>query len=968
LGLLLARGGKLVQVAEIVDALWPQTSPATAVNIVQQYVGGLRRIFEPELPSRAEGAWLLRSGSGYRMRVSEGELDLLRFRALADRARQCDGPAETVALFNEALTLWHDKCCSDLNPDVRSHPIFDAIDREYIAAVTAGIDAALLVGHYPQEMVAAVRLAALWEPFNEPIYARLMLVLAALGSQAEALTVFDTVRTRLSDELGLDPGPELQTARQRVLRQDVTSPVTFGATGVPGNRLDLKPQGGSAVIVQGRQEYAIAAVPAQLPADVSDFTGRSEEVGYLCDLLGEYQGDVPIIVAAVGGSGGVGKTTLVVHVAHLLRERFPDGQLYVNLHGVGERRISASEVLGEFLRILGMPVASIPDSEDMRAAVYRSLLSSRRVLIVLDNAADAAQVRPLLPGSSTCRVMITSRSRLADLEAARLVDLDVLPPQEAVALLGSVAGRERLAAESEAAFQVVAACGRLPLAVRIAGGRLAARPTWSVATLASRLEGHRDLLNELQLGDLAVRASFELSYRALEVEQARVFRLLGATKTSDISLAAAAALLDKTVEETERMLESLVDAYLLETPQPGRYQVHDLTWMFAEERAKREDSKSMRIQALQRLLDFYLTTARQADRLVGVARSMRDEEVVTQEHGNGHFGNFETAARWLRSERQNIICIIQQSINTPLISPLICAELVDSLSGLLINGYWRDWRDTAKAVLAAAVRNGDKPAEALVCLPLGILAAEWRHDLETADSYLRNSLRLYEGSGDNQGEARALNNLGIVCMMRRRYDQAAIYLKRSLALRRAAGMYRSQSAILNNLGMVYVQLNAHDDARITFKKALEIARETGEYCTEASILNNIGNARHEQGYYASAVRIQEQCLELCRRFGLVRNEMFVLADLGRSYGAIGDHEQALRSCVLALQKSRELGATYIEAINLRELGDIYHRLGRDDEARDSWHKALTILEFLDLPEAKDLKAALTCHGPQSMGA
>lgn len=399
--------------------------------------------------------------------------------------------------------------------------------------------------------------------------------------------------------------------------------------------------------------------PQQLPATVADFTGRAAFVTELGDQLATAEGSV-MAVSALTGIGGVGKTTLAVHVAHAARDHFPDGQLYVDLQGAGHNPSEPVAVLGAFLRALGTPDASIPDGLEERSALFRSILAGRRVLTLLDNARDASQIRPLLPGTG-CAALITSRARMIDLAGAHLVDLDVMSPEEALALFTRIVGEERVTSERQAAMAVVGACGFLPLAIRIAASRLAARRTWTVSILARKLGDERRRLDELRAGDLAVKATFELGYKQLEPAQARAFRLLGLADGPDISLTAAAAALDMDTEDTEELLESLVDSSLLESAAPGRYRYHDLVRLYARACAERDEHPpSERDLAISRLLDFYLATAARMYALERPGDRLIDHMEATNYPGLV-FADRAAALEWLFNEAGCLLACARQS-------------------------------------------------------------------------------------------------------------------------------------------------------------------------------------------------------------------------------------------------------------------------------------------------------------------
>ncbi len=633
LAALLLREGRTATAGELIDALWGDEPPSQALAAVRTYASRLRKV----LPA---GVMVSESG-GYAIRgLPEEALDVSLAQALAadaEKAKAAGDLCRARALLNEALALWDGEPLASL-PGPYAETQRARLDEWRLQLLESRLDMDLEQGCHAEAVSELTALTAA-HPLRERLRELLMLALYRSGRQAEALAVYADTRHLLAEELGVDPRSGLKELQQRILQAD------------PGL---AEPSGPAA-------EPPPAPVrPAQLPATVPDFTGRDAFVAELSDVLASAEGRV-MAVSALAGIGGVGKTTLAVHVAHQARAAFPDGQLYVDLQGAGQRAAEPETVLGAFLRALGTADSAIPDSLEERSALYRSVLDGRRVLVLLDNARDAAQVRPLLPGMEGCAALVTSRVRMVGLAGAHLVDLDVMSPEEALQLFTKIVGEERVASEREAALDVVAACGFLPLAIRIAASRLAARRTWTVSVLAAKLADERRRLDELQAGDLAVKATFELGYGQLDPPQARAFRLLGLADGPDMSLAAAAAVLDLPAEETEDLLESLVDTSLLESAAPGRYRYHDLVRLYARACAERDEHPpSERDAAMARLLDFYLATAaevfaieRPGDRLVDHLEQTRTPGLV--------FPDRRAAQDWLYSEAVPLLACVRQS-------------------------------------------------------------------------------------------------------------------------------------------------------------------------------------------------------------------------------------------------------------------------------------------------------------------
>lgn len=505
LAALLLRGGRTATAAELIDAIWGDEPPSQALATIRTYASRLRKVLDPQT--------LVSDAGGYAIRAGQDAVDVHVVRDLAaeaEKARAGGDRFQARDLLNKALGLWDGEALASV-PGPYAENQRTRLEEWRLQLTESRLDLDLEVGCHAEAVSELTALTAA-HPLRERLRELLMIALYRSGRQAEALAVYADTRRLLADELGVDPRPELAQLQQRILRADEE-------------------------LARPADEPAPAPAPvrpAQLPATVPDFTGRASFVRELGARLATAEGSV-MAVSALAGIGGVGKTTLAVHVAHQARQHFPDGQLYVDLQGAGARAAEPETVLGAFLRALGTADSAIPDSLDERAALYRSTLDGRRILVLLDNAHDAAQVRPLLPGTAGCAALITSRVRMVDLAGSHLVDLDVMSPEEALQLFTRIAGEERISAEREAALDVVAACGFLPLAIRIAASRLSARRTWTVSVLAAKLADGRRRLDELQAGDLAVKATFELGYGQLEPAQARAFRLLGLADGPDIS-------------------------------------------------------------------------------------------------------------------------------------------------------------------------------------------------------------------------------------------------------------------------------------------------------------------------------------------------------------------------------------------------------------------------------------------------
>ena len=608
LAALLINAGQIVPADVLINEVWPDTPPAKAGNLISIYVLRLRRLL-----GDTDSTLLVTRAPGYLLRLRPGDTDAQVFEALVREGRRAyaaGDPERAAAQLAEALALWHGSPLADVPPTTLVETEAERLADLRLDAAELRIMAELACGSHAQVIPELRRLLA-DHSLRENLWLLLMRALDGAGRHAEALEAYGQARSVLAEELGVDPGAELRQCYAELLAKD--DALTKDAGDAPGSISAGTVTAGSrpsAPAVEARVSRPVPA-PAQLPADVADFTGREDQIKHLCDLLasGGTEADPGAVrIALVAGSGGLGKTSLAVHAAHRVRGSFPDGQLYVDLLGATPQPLPPADVLARFLRDLGVDGRDIPVDDDERAARYRTVLDGRRMLVVLDNARDAAQVRPLLPGTASCAVLLTTRSRMPDLASTRLVDLNVLDDDEALALFTKVVGDERAAAEPEATAELLLACAGLPLAIRICAARLATRSGWTIQAMANRLRDEHRRLDELRVGDLAVRASFQVSFASLPaadqpdgVAPADAFRMLGLWHGPSISSAAAAALFGTVEYLATDALETLVDAHLLESTSPDRYKFHDLLRVYSSERAVADLSGPDRDAAIGRL-------------------------------------------------------------------------------------------------------------------------------------------------------------------------------------------------------------------------------------------------------------------------------------------------------------------------------------------------------------------------------
>ncbi|MEV4630780.1 BTAD domain-containing putative transcriptional regulator [Micromonospora sp. NPDC049523] len=917
LALLMARAGEPVSLAEVVDTMWGQEPPDSAVNAVHRNVGMLRRALEPQLAARSPGQWLIRSGGGYRLDVDADTLDLLRFRHLVRQARAAtaDGQAtERMRLFTEALELWQGNGPGGIDPRVRHHPTFTAIDREYLATAREAGDLAR-TAVASDRLLAAVRQAAEQAPYDEPLQARLLLALATAGHQADALEIYQKIRGRLAEELGLDPGPELTSAHEAVLRQ--TAHVGKPRTQSGHNQPATNPP---ATAERPTAQIATNPPPTQLPADLPTFTGRRAELAQALALRTDATSPGTVVISAIGGMAGIGKTTFAVHWAHQVAHRFPDGQLYVNLRGFepSGQAMSPGEALQHLVSALGVPRQEIPTGLDTQAALYRSRIAGRRMLVLLDNARDADQVRPLLPGSPGCLVIVTSRNDLAGLVAtsgAHPLPLGMLSRAEAHDFLTRRIGASRVAAEPDAVDEIIALCAGLPLALAIVTARVATHPGFALAAVAAELRETYGTLDAF-VGTEAVtnvRSVFSWSYQALSPDAARLFRLLGPHPGPDVTVPAAASLTGLPVRHVRPLLAELTRAHLLTEQVPGRYTCHDLLRVYATELTEDDDARR---SALHRTLDHYLHTAHRGDALLSPNRdpitlSDAQDGVVPEP-----LADLPHAFAWFAAEEPVILAAVEQ----------------------------------------AAAHGFDRHA-----WQLAWAANSYLQRRASPDSMLRlqtTATRAALRDGDVAAYARNLNGLAIACAQSGQLDQAYEHLLEALALFVELGDVRGESRTRQNLTHTVVRQGKPQEALHHAQKALALCESTGDRMGQARALGAMGWALTRLGEHRQALRYCEQARPVLAEFGDAPGEAAAAHSTGHAHHHLGEYPEAMDHYQQAIALSRGSGDHNYEAMVLHHLGDTQQAAGDPTAARASWELALTTIRNPDHPTAKSVRAKL----------
>ncbi|MEU7594300.1 BTAD domain-containing putative transcriptional regulator [Streptomyces sp. NPDC039022] len=959
LATLLLRGGRTTTAAELVDALWGEEPPHAALAALRTYASRIRKALG------ADADLLVAESGGYALRGSRNQpldLDLdhaERYAAEAENARAAGDRCAARDLLNSALALWDGEPLANLTGPYADNQR-TRLEEWHLSLLETRLELDLDLGNHTEAVPELTALTAA-HPLRERLRELLMLALYRSGRQAEALAVFADTRRLLADELGVDPSPTLAALHQRILTADPE----LGLPAPPNT--DEPPP----------------VIPLQLPATVPDFVVPEATLAQLGEQLISAQSP-STTVSAISGMAGIGKTTLAVHVAHLVRDHFPDGQLYVDLQAT-HAPTAPEAVLGSFLRALGTPETHIPDGVHERAARYRALLADRRVLVLLDNARDAAQVRPLLPGTNGSAALVTSRSHLVGLDGAQFVDLDVMPPDQALTLFTRIVGEQRVATEVEAARNVAHACGYLPLAIRIAAARLAARRTWTVSVLAAKLADERHRLDELRTGDLAVASTLELTYRRLTPRQAQAFRLLGLADGPDISLPAAASLLDtdahadsdsdsdsdkaNSTDATEELLESLVDTSLLESAAPGHYRFHELVRLYARSRAGRDEPPPAREAARTRLLHHYLATATDAHQLKCPGDRLLDHLTPATRPGTV-FPSRSAALDWVFTQGSNLLAAARQAA-APGRSPHELRPATDLLlltqdllsSAVLLPQY----EQTAHTLAEAAQEAGDTPTEARARLLLSRARARLGRFRE-AEIQSRAARTLGQLADDPVVRGRALNLRGVEALTAHRLTAALTYFTQALDAFRHDDDRYGEAAALAHQSRALLGLGRKREALAAADRALRHYRALGASVRLAHGLYTTGVTLAAAGRPDAARSRYAEALAL---FHEERQSLWAGLTLYRLAEALleaGQPREAARHAEDALSTLRINGGTWRRATVLVTLGHALRAAGRPERAHVTWEEALRLFTTLRAPEADDVRVLLGLPAPRTPAA
>jgi DNA-binding SARP family transcriptional activator len=903
LATLLLSANTVVTVGRLEEAIYGEALPPTSRSQAQISISSLRRLFA----SFGYPATITTHAQGYAVAVSPGMLDSLLFAKLvaaARAAREADQLDLAVASYRDALRLWRGAALDGLDSQLLQAAA-SRLNEQHIATLEDRLSLELDLGRH-HELVGELTGLVEEYPLRERLRGQLMLALYRCDRAAEALQVYRQTRQTMIDELGIEPGERLQQLQRSILTSDAAldppSPVLLQPVSKP--------------------------VPSLLPADIADFTGREGLVEEISRQLTDWaQGRRAAPVVVLTGQGGVGKTSLAVHAAHEVAAHFPDGQLFADLHAGTGHPVGPARALERFLRALGVPGPQVPEDLDERAEVYRDLLADRKVLVVLDDAAGENQVLPLLPGSQAPAVLITSRHRLGGLAGSTHVEVSNLDPDTSLALLGRIAGRARLRAQPVAAAAVAAQCGHLPLALRVAGARLAERPHWDVQQLASRLADETRRLDELRHGDLAVRASISLSYNNVSGQARRLLRLLALVDAPTFSGWLAAALLDQPPATAEDALDDLVGARLVQTAGIGsgihsQFRLHDLIRVYARERLVSDEPPAEQNAALERALGALLYLAREADHRYYGHDYTRMPSDATLWRLPGPLADqlVSDPIGWFERERAALVSGVRQAARSRFTD--LCWSLAFASATMFqARGYRDDWRETHKIALQAARQAGATRGQATILYGLGSLGLDDGH-FDQAREQLAMAEELFHDAGDDQSTAIVTVQLAALDRLTGRLDDAVQRGRQALANLQGAGVRADRAYALRIIARAKMDLGELDSAMELLAEALRLAQEAGSSRSEAHILNRVGEAYLLAGQPDCAASTFELAMAKALDAGDPLEEGFVLLGVGAAKTRLREFDHARNALQRALQVARAAGERLTEARALRGLGDL----------------------------------------------
>ncbi|HEX6352578.1 AfsR/SARP family transcriptional regulator [Actinophytocola sp.] len=983
LAMLALNANRVTSVHDLVEALWNESPPGTARAQIQTCVSSLRKMFGDIGQS---GAIHTRS-PGYLLEISTKELDSAVFSELVATARthaDAGRLTDAAATLREALNLWRGPALADVDSSLVQRGAARFEDSR-LAAIEERVRLDLALGRH-EEIIGELAELVEEHPLRERLAGFRMLALYRSGRQADALAMGRRTRTRLVEELGIEPGHELQNLEKAILNRDPSLDLRRDAP-----ETETRTTGRTTPVAER------PVIPRQLPASIADFTGRDAQIDVITRILAAdpdpSTAQYAVRIVAINGKGGIGKSSLAIRVAHELVDTFPDGLLYGDLHNPAVEDATAA-VLGRFLRALGVSGPAMPDDPQERAELYRSLLADKRILVVLDDVTNEEQLRSLLPGSPTCAVIATSRMRLSGLWGAHWVDIDVLDIDQSMEMLAKIIGRDRVLADESAAVELAHLCGGLPLALRIAGARLASRPHWSIGVLVRRLADEAKRLDEFRYRGLELRFNIDLTYRSLTPQAKRLFRLLALVRAPDFAEWTAAALLATDLDAAADVLESLVDARLLDTVEypdvSVRYRLHNLIRIYALEQLLQNETKSERDEALGRLLSAWLALAEAAH-----AKEYVGDYLVL--HGNaprwqppGGWGDVmpDKPMSWWNAEHGSLVAAIRQAADAGMDE--LCWDLaLTSITLFEAGGYFDHWRETSQLGLEVTRSIGNRTGEAAMLYSLGTLHMFLKR-LTDADRLFTSALAMFSADGDEHGCALVLRNAAIVDglvgnsaamvrkntesleLMRRvgdRMGEAQVLtnmatfwvdegdvevgremLAEALSICRETKCLRGEVRVLYRFAYFHLHTEKLDLAAAQFDRVLVIVRQIGDRIGEAYALHGLGLVHIRTGELAAAETALREALSLARSVGerLIQGQILHgLGQVGVAGGSVEAEAHILDACMVF----EELGATFLHARALILLAQLHAGRGEDRMAREEVDRARRLLIGLDSKQA-----------------
>nr|WP_063755738.1 MULTISPECIES: BTAD domain-containing putative transcriptional regulator [unclassified Streptomyces] len=960
--MLLLEAGRVVPVARLVEATWEKDPPVTAAHQVRKAVADLRR----RIPTGTEV--IATDGPGYRVVVADDQVDLLEFDALTRAAGQAlreGGRSAAAESLRAALALWRGSVLSGTGGPV-IEAAATALEERRLAAAEQFFDLCLALGE-SGELISGLRALITQHPLRETLRGQLMLALYRSGRQAEALKEYGEVRELLVDELGIDPGPRLAKLYEAILRDspelaapERPAPVPVAPVRpLPEPAVPVEPVPEPAVPVTAVSESAVSEgavsegtvfegaapeaaarteadrdgdpgprtapvdAPCTLPYDLPDFTGRAKELAELFDYVQDEGrgGERYARIVAIDGMGGMGKTTLAVRAAHRLADRYPDGQLHIDLHGFtpGREPVTPTAALDGLLRTLGTPGDRIPEDLEGRTALWRSRLDGRRMLLLFDNAVDAAQIRPLLPASPGSLALITSRGRLLDLDGVEWVSIGMMEPEDSTSLMAETLGTTRVAAEPGASAELAELCGHLPLALRIATARLRNRPRWTVRYLVERLRDEKRRMDELSSGERSVAATLRLSYLAMDEEYRTAFRILSLYPCAGTDVHSAAALLGTAVRDAEDALEFLLDVHLVQQPDIGLYTFHDLVRSFAQSLrgpATADDDAA----AVERLLGYYLTTSDAACEVLFPSRERRPTGIPPYQGERPSLRDTEQALSWFDREQVGLLAAVSLAERSGHDRYAACLSRNVGFH-LHMHGRLDEFWSVGHLAVAAARRLDDPALLGISLANLG--AACWKlgrfeEGLEVAREARATAVR----AGDRHTEANSESTIGLLMSMLGRYEEALPLVERSVSMAQELGNPRAESESLTILSTLYERWGRFPEAAEVARRAIEIDGDLGYRSNEIVALTDLAFAQVGLGEFADADASLERARHLSDETRSPGDVALVLALSAQVAHERGD---ALQARAFA-ERSLVLGRTSGAPIRLARVENVLGRL------------------------------------------